>query len=71
MVTISEFEDTSKRVVAHLHTLLSICKDEEKEYGKPLNNTIRRFNALLFAVDDACKILNRGLDGKFSWEKEC
>lgn len=71
MVTISEFEDTSKRVVAQLHTLLSICKDEEKEYGKPLDNTIRRFNALLFAISDACNILNIGLDGKFSWDKEC
>lgn len=68
MITFEEFQDLSDRVISKYHSLLSIYKDEIKEYGQPKENTIRYFNALFMQMDYAASHLDKGLVGLFPWE---
>ena len=54
-----------ERCETQLRTLSSIANDEQKEYGKAKDDTIIRFNAIMFAIDSAGDTLEKGLNGEF------
>ena len=67
MKSISNLKEITKLSEKHLETLLSIAKDEKKEEGKTREDTIKRINALVYAIENAYNVLNYGLDGSFDY----
>ena len=65
MIMVSDLMDILQKVDTQQQNLLSIYRDEIKEYGIAKENTIRLSNALIFAIERAYKELEKGLKGEF------
>lgn len=65
MYTINDLNSIMEQVNNHYQTLLSCYKGEVEDFGSVKDDTVSRFNALMFSINKACEVLNKGLDGEF------
>jgi hypothetical protein len=70
MYTINEIKEKFNRAFDQYNSLLSIYKDEVKEFGNPKEDTIILFNALFLQLQESVKCIENGLNGIFPFEKE-